>query len=37
VAKVYTPSGTTSKNAYDWIKKHLANAVAEAIKIGVGA
>ncbi len=33
IAKVYTPGGTTSKEAYDWIKKHLANAVEEAIRI----
>ena len=33
IAKVYTPSGTTSKEAYDWIKEHLTNAVEEAIKI----
>jgi len=33
IAKVYTPSGTTSKEAYDWIKEHLANAVKDAIRI----
>ena len=33
IVKAYNPSGTTSKEAYDWIKKHLANAVEEAIEI----
>ena len=33
IVKCYTPSGSDSKERYAWIKKHLANAVAEAIKI----
>lgn len=33
IVKCYAPSGTTSKERYAWIKKHLANAVEEAIKI----
>lgn len=33
IVKCYTPSGSTSQEKYDWIKKHLANAVEEAIKI----
>ena len=33
IVKCYTPSGSDSKERYDWIKKHLANAVDEAIKI----
>lgn len=33
VAKCYNPSGTTSQERYDWIKKHLANAVEEAVEI----
>jgi hypothetical protein len=33
IVKAYNPPGTTSQDAYAWIKKHLANAVEEAIKI----
>jgi len=33
VVKCYNPAGTNSKDRYAWIKKHLANAVEEAIKI----
>lgn len=33
IVKCYNPSGTNSKERYDWIKKHLENAVEEAIKI----
>ena len=33
IVKCYTPSGNDSKGRYAWIKKHLANAVEEAIKI----
>ncbi len=29
----YDPAGLNSQERYDWIKKHLANAVAEANKI----
>jgi hypothetical protein len=28
-----SPAGATSKERYDWISTHLANAVEEAIKI----
>ena len=33
IVKCYTPSGSNSKERYAWIKKHLANAVEEAIQI----
>ena len=33
VVNTYTPGGTTSKDAYAWIEKHLENAVEEAIEI----
>ncbi len=33
VVKCYTPSGSTSRERYDWIKVHIANAVEEAINI----
>lgn len=33
IVKCYDPAGSTSKERYDWIATHLANAVAEAIKI----
>lgn len=33
VAKCYNPSGSTSKDKYAWIKKHMENAVEEAVKI----
>jgi len=33
IVKAYNPPGVTSQDAYAWIKKHLANAVEEAIKI----
>ena len=33
IVRCYTPAGNDSKERYAWIKKHLANAVAEAIKI----
>jgi hypothetical protein len=33
VVKCYNPAGITSKERYDWIAKHLANAVAEATRI----
>jgi hypothetical protein len=33
IVKCYNPSGTTSKERYDWISTHLANAVEEAVKI----
>jgi hypothetical protein len=33
VVKCYNPAGATSKDRYDWIKTHLANAVEEAIRI----
>ncbi|SHI72787.1 TIR domain-containing protein [Halodesulfovibrio aestuarii] len=33
LVKCYNPVGATSKEKYAWIKKHLTNAVEEAIKI----
>lgn len=33
VVKCYNPQGTSSKERYAWIEKHLANAVEEAITI----
>lgn len=33
IVKCYDPGGSNSAERYDWIKKHLANAVEEAIKI----
>lgn len=33
IVKCYNPSGATSQDCYDWICKHLANAVEEAILI----
>lgn len=33
IVKCYNPSGSNSTEKYDWIKKHLANAVEEAIQI----
>ena len=33
IVKCYTPAESDSKERYAWIKKHLANAVEEAIKI----
>jgi hypothetical protein len=33
IVKCYNPAGATSKERYDWISTHLANAVEEAIKI----
>ncbi len=33
IVKCYDPSGLNSQERYDWIKQHLANAVAEANKI----
>lgn len=33
IVKCYTPSGSTSKERYSWIEKHLSNAVEEAIRI----
>ena len=33
VARCYNPTGSNSKERYDWITKHLANAVEEAIRI----
>lgn len=33
IVKCYTPAGADSKEKYDWISKHLSNAVEEAIKI----
>lgn len=33
IVKCYNPSGSNSKEKYDWISRNLANAVEEAIKI----
>jgi hypothetical protein len=33
IVKCYNPAGATSKERYDWILIHLANAVEEAIEI----
>ena len=33
IVKCYDPGGRTSKERYDWISTHLANAVEEAISI----
>lgn len=33
IVKCYNPAGANSKERYDWISKHLSNAVEEAIKI----
>ena len=33
IVKCYTPKGKNSQERYQWIEKHLANAVEEAIKI----
>ena len=33
IVKCYTPTGSNSKERYAWIKKHLENAVEEAIEI----
>ena len=36
IVKCYNPSGSNSQERYDWIKKHFANAVEEAINIRQG-
>ena len=33
IVKCYNPSGTNSKERYDWISKYLSDAAEEAIKI----
>lgn len=33
IVKCYNPQGSNSQERYEWITKHLANAVEEAIKI----
>jgi len=33
IVKCYNPPGSNSKERYDWIKKHMANAVEEALTI----
>ena len=33
IVRCYTPVGSDSKDRYAWIKRHLANAVEEAIQI----
>ncbi|MEQ1864538.1 MAG: TIR domain-containing protein [Micropepsaceae bacterium] len=36
IVKCYQPTGSNSQERYDWICKHLSNAVEEAIKIREG-
>ena len=33
IVKCYNPAGSTSRERYSWIEKHLSNAVEEAIRI----
>lgn len=33
IVKCYNPQGSNSKERYDWITKHLSDAVEEAVKI----
>lgn len=33
IVRCYNPAGLGSKGKYDWIKKHLSNAVEEAIRV----
>ena len=33
IVKCYNPTGSNSQERYNWIKKHLANAIEEAIRI----
>ena len=33
IVKCYNPRGSNSRARYEWISKHLANAVEEAIRI----
>jgi hypothetical protein len=33
IVKCYNPAGSNSQERYDWITKHLANAVEEAVDI----
>ena len=33
IVKCYNPAGSSSKARYEWIAKHLSNAVEEAIRI----
>ena len=33
IVKCYNPAGSNSQERYNWIKKHLANAIEEAINI----
>lgn len=33
IVKCYNPQGSNSKERYDWIAKHLENAVEEAVRI----
>lgn len=33
VVRCYNPSGNNSKEKYEWISKHLSNAVEEAVRI----
>ena len=36
IVKCYNPVGTNSRARYDWIKKHLSDAIEEAIEIRKG-
>ena len=36
IVKCYDPAGSNSQERYDWIEKHLANAVEEAVQIRKG-
>ena len=33
IVKCYNPAGNDSQERYNWIRKHLSNAVEEAIRI----
>lgn len=33
IVKCYNPAGANSKEKYEWISKHISNAVEEAVKI----
>jgi len=33
IVKCYNPAGANSKERYDWISRHLSNAIEEAVKI----
>ena len=33
ILKCYNPTGSNSQERYNWIRKHLANAIEEAVEI----